>query len=157
VGATKAYDQKNGITFWDIPYAPGKLEVVGMDDTEKEVIRHQIQSSKRQYAIKVVQQDQVQVNAKDGLAQIVLQVVDEDGVPVLLSDDEVTCDIVGNARLLGMEAGNNSDMTDYTDNKQRVFNGKMIVYVKGNGGSADEVSVRFTSPWLKTAMIKIKF
>ena len=157
VGATKAYDQKNGITFWDIPYAPGKLEVVGMDDTEKEVIRHQIQSSKRQYAIKVVQQDQVQIGAKDGLAQIVLQVVDEDGVPVLLSDDEVTCDIVGNARLLGMEAGNNSDMTDYTDNKQRVFNGKMIVYVKGNGGSADEVSVRFTSPWLKTAMIKIKF
>jgi len=156
VGETKAYDQKNGITYWDIPYAPGKLEVVGMDDKGTALIRHQIQSSKRQYAIQVVQPEELQVNAKDGLAQIVLQIVDEDGVPVLLSDDEITCDIVGNARLLGMEAGNNSDMTDYTDNKQRVYHGKMIVYVQANGKPGEQVSVRFSSPWIKPAIINIK-
>ncbi|WP_316835369.1 hypothetical protein [Pedobacter nutrimenti] len=58
--------------------------------------------------------------------------------------------------MLGMEAGNNSDMSDYTDNRQRVFHGKMMVYIQANGGASDELSVRFTAPWLKTAMIKVK-
>ncbi|WP_367866591.1 sugar-binding domain-containing protein [Pedobacter sp. WC2423] len=156
VGTTKDYDQKHGIIYWDIPYAPGKLEVVGMDGKGKETIRHQLQSSKRQQAIKIVQGDQLQMEAKNGLAQIELQIVDEDGIPVPLSDDEITCNIIGNARLLGMEAGNNADTGDYTDNKQRVFHGKIIVYIQTNGQPSDEVSVKFTAQWLKAATIKIK-
>ena len=156
VGPTKAYDEKNGIIFWDIPYSAGKLEVVGMNMEGKEITRHQLQSSKRQEAIKILQGDQLQVEAKNGLVQLELQLVDEDGIAVPLSDDEITCDIVGNARLLGMEAGNNTDMSDYTDNRQRVFHGKMIIYIQTNSKPSDEVSVRFTAPWLKTAVINIK-
>lgn len=156
VGPTKAYDRKQGIIYWDVPYAAGQLEVVGMDIDGKEITRHKLQSSKRQHAIKILQGDQLQVEAKNGLAQIELQIVDEDGIPVLLSDDEITCDIVGNARLLGMEAGNNTDMSDYTDNRQRVFHGKMVVYIQTNGQPSGEVSVRCTAPWLKPAVIKLK-
>ncbi|MBG6234465.1 hypothetical protein IWX76_001020 [Pedobacter sp. CAN_A7] len=156
VGQLKAYDQKSGIIYWDIPYAAGKLEVIGLDSKGKEITRVQIHSSKRQYAIKVLQGNELQVKGKSSLAQIELQLVDEDGIPVQLADDEITCDIVGNARLLGMEAGNNSDMSNYTDNKQRVFHGKMIVYIQANGKPGEQVAVRFTSPWLKPAIINIK-
>lgn len=156
VGQTKAYDQQQGIIYWDIPFAPGKLEVVGMDEKGKERARYQINSSKRQQAIKIVQGNQLQAEAKNGISQIELQLVDEDGIPVMLADDEITCNIIGNARLLGMEAGNNSDMSDYTDNKQRVFKGKMLVYIQTNGKPAEEVTVRFTAPWLKPAILKIK-
>ncbi|WP_421941487.1 sugar-binding domain-containing protein [Pedobacter sp.] len=156
VGQTKAYDQQQGIIYWDIPFAPGKLEVVGMDENGKESARYQINSSKRQQAIKIVQGNQLQAEAKNGISQIELQLVDEDGIPVMLADDEITCNIIGNARLLGMEAGNNSDMSDYTDNKQRVFKGKMLVYIQTNGKPAEEVTVRFTAPWLKPAILKIK-
>ncbi|MNK33379.1 Beta-galactosidase [compost metagenome] len=156
VGKTKAYDQKQGIIYWDIPFASGKLEVVGMDMNGKETTRHHLQSSGRQQAIKIVQGEEMQVEARNGLAQLELQIVDEDGILVPNSDDEITCEIVGNARLLGMEAGNNTDMSDYTDNKQRVFHGKMIVYIQTNGQSSGELSVRFTAPWLKTATIKLK-
>lgn len=156
VGQTKPYDQKNGIIYWDIPYAAGKLEVVGMNKDGKEIVRHHIQSSKRQQAIKIAQGDELQLKAKDGVAQLELQIVDEDGIPVAVADDEVTCEIVGNARLLGMEAGNNSDMADYRDHKQRVYHGKMIVYVQTNGKPGEEIDVRFTAPWLNQASIKIK-
>ncbi|WP_442588420.1 sugar-binding domain-containing protein [Pedobacter sp. AW31-3R] len=156
VGQTKDYDQKQGIIYWDIPYAEGKLEVIGTDKNGKETTRHQLQSSKRQQAIVIAQGDQLQVEAKGGIAQIELQIVDENGIPVQLADDEITCDIIGNARLLGMEAGNNADKGDYTDNVQRVFHGKMIVYIQTNGQPSEELSVRFTAPWLKTASIKIK-
>jgi beta-galactosidase len=156
VGQTKDYNQKYGMIYWDISYAPGKLVVVGMNKDGKETSRQQLQSSKRQHEIKIVQGQELQVEAKDGIAQIEIQIVDEDGVPVMRSDDEVTCEIIGNARLLGMEAGNNTDMSDYTDNKHHVFHGKMIVYIQTNGQPTDELSVRFTAPLLKAATIKLK-
>ncbi|SER61924.1 sugar-binding domain-containing protein [Pedobacter rhizosphaerae] len=155
VGTTKEYDNKNGIIYWDIPYADGKLEVVVMDTKGKEVIRHQLQSSKRPDAIKLMQGEQIQLKAKDGVAQIELQLMDENDIPITTADNEITCEISGNARLLGMEAGDNADKGNYTDNKQRAFHGKMIVYIQSTGKAGDDVSVRFNSPWLKTAQVKI--
>lgn len=83
-----------------------------------------------------------------------LQVVDENGLPVMLSDDEITCRIAGPAHLLGLEASNNQDMTDYTDNRHRTFHGRMLAYIQSNGTSG-EINVHFSAPWLKEATIKI--
>ncbi|SER66346.1 sugar-binding domain-containing protein [Pedobacter rhizosphaerae] len=156
VGENKKYDQKHGITYWDIPFAPGKLEIVGMDAGNNIIVRQQLQTSKRPTGIKVLQGDKLQVKAKKGIAQLELQIVDEEGIPVLISDEEITCDITGPARLLGMEAGDNADMGDYTDHKQRVYHGKLIVYIQANGKPAQEVLVRFTSPWLKSAELRLE-
>ncbi|WP_442795737.1 hypothetical protein [Pelobium manganitolerans] len=93
-----------------------------------------------------MQGEVVQVKAKDGIAQIELQIIDEDGNAVVNADDEITCEIAGSAKLLGMEAGNNSDVSDYTDNKQRSYHGKMIVYIQTRGKTSDEVLVRFSAP-----------
>ena len=153
-GQTKDYDDQTGIIYWDIPYQEGKLEVIAMDAAGKEMSRYAIQSSKQPYAIKIVQADN-QISKEDGLAQIVLQIVDENGIPVMLSDNEITCDIIGNGRLAGLEASNNSDMSDYTDNKHRVFHGRLVAYIKATGPAGD-MKVRFTSPWLKPAEITIK-
>lgn len=154
VGETKPYPTEHGIIYWDIPYTAGKLEVIGLDKEGREIIRHHIQSSQRPDAIKAKRSESSNL-VGNGVVQIEVEIVDENGVPVLLSEDEITCDIVGKARLLGMEAGNNSDMGNYTDNKQRVFHGKMIVYIQTNGDPGEEVAVRLTSPWLKTATLNI--
>lgn len=155
VGKTKPYDTKTGIIFWDIPYAQGSLEVIGMDKEGMDITRKKLQSSKRQSAIQIVNSKGVSFERKDGIVQIELQIVDDDGIPVMHSDDEIICEIIGNARLLGMEAGNNSDMSNYTDNKQRVFHGKMIVYIQATGKAFEEINVRFTSPWIKSCQLKL--
>jgi hypothetical protein len=152
VGEEKKYDAKTGIIFWDIPYKAGKLEVVGSDVNGKQAVRHAIQSSQRPASIQAIVVEDQQTNV-GAVVQIAIQIVDEKGIPVALSDDEVTCDVVGNARLLGLEAGNNTDMGDYTDNRQRVYHGKMMVYVQSLGKSGDKINLRFTSPWLKTASV----
>lgn len=150
---TKAYNKKDGIIHWDVPYEAGTLEVVGLNEQDQVVSRYRIHSSKRPHALKLINPVQSNVNIGD-VVQIELQVEDEDGVPVVISDDEVGCQISGPARLLGMEAGNNSDMSDYTDNRQRVFHGKIITYIKVQGNSGDNVSLRFTSPWLTPVEVK---
>lgn len=156
VGVKKPYDPKDGIIYWDIPYQTGKLEVIGLDKDDRAISRYSIQSSKRPARIQLLSAQEVDVDAKDGIVQIELQIVDEDGTPVILADDEITCRITGNARLLGMEAGNNTDMGDYTDNKQRVYHGRMIVYIKTRGRSEEEVSVNLSAPWLEPANVAIR-
>ncbi len=153
VGEEKKYDEKTGIIFWDIPYTSGKLEVVGLDNHKKEIVRHAIQSTQRPTTIHATILGEQDIKS-GAIIQIALQLVDANDEPVILSEDEVTCDLIGNARLLGMEAGNNADMGDYTDNKQRVYHGKMIAYVQVLGQSGDKVDIRFTSPWLKTATVQ---
>ena len=155
VGETKAYNDEHGIIYWDIPYTAGKLEVIGLDNNSQEVVRQHIQSSKRSHAVQVLPTSSTSIRAQGGVAQIELQIVDEDGLPVILAEDEITCHVAGNGRLLGMEAGNNSDMGDYTDNKQRVYHGKMIVYVQANGAPGDKLAVRFSAPWLEAADAEI--
>lgn len=156
VGEVKPYNEEHGIIHWDIPYAAGKLEVIGLNAADQEVSRQHIQSSQRPEAIKILQGDVIRVAAKDAVAQVELQIVDAAGNPVLLSEDEITCNIVGNARLLGLEAGNNADMGDYRDNKQRVYHGKMIAYIQTNGEANEQVSVRFTAPWLAAANVTLQ-
>jgi hypothetical protein len=45
-------------------------------------------------------------------------------------------------------------MGDYTDNRQRVYLGRMIAYIQLSDKS-EGVSVTFSSPWLKPTQINI--
>lgn len=150
VGETKEYDDNTGIIYWDIPYEDGKLEVVGMDKHNNIVSGFALRSSSRPHAIKIVDA-QHSINEDEGLVQITLQVVDENGVPVMLSDNEVTCHISGPARLLGLEASNNTDMSDYTDGRHRVYHGRVMAYVQATGEG--DIKISFTSPWLEPVEI----
>ncbi len=147
VGEEKPYDDKTGILAWDVPYQAGKLEVVALNEEGKESARYAIQSSGRPYAL-VVQSSKKTIG-KDGLAQVVLQVVDDNGLLVMLADNEVTCRVDGPVKLLGIESGNNSDMSDYTDNRHRVFHGRTLVYLQATG-EAGAAKIRFTSPLLQS-------
>lgn len=155
IGSVKKYDDSTGIIHWDIPYKAGKLEVVALDANNAPAATYAIQPSKQPYALKLVQADKT-ISKDKGVSHIEIQVVDENGIPVMLSDNEVTCDVAGPAKLLGLEAGNNSDMTDYTDNKHRVFHGRILAYVQATGETGN-VIVRFTSPWLKSIELDINF
>ncbi len=146
LGNEKKYNTETGIIYWDIAYQSGKLEVTGYNN-DQEAAYYTIETSKRPYAIVAMTKDKA-ISSDNGVAQIEIQIVDEDGKPVLLSDDEITCNTVGPVKLLGMEAGNPADMSDYTDNRQRVYHGRMIVYIQATGEKG-KANVHFSAPWLK--------
>jgi beta-galactosidase len=148
IGETKAYDEKTGIIYWDVSFASGKLEAIGLDANDKEVSRYAINSTQQPVELTIADKDITIVKDK-GVAKIMVQVKDQNGLPVMLSDNEVTCTITGPGTLLGLEAGNNSDMTDYTDNIQRVYHGHIAAYIQANGDSSSPIKVTFTSQWLK--------
>jgi beta-galactosidase len=154
IGQTKGLNDTTGIIHWDIPFQNGTLEVVGMDNSDKQTCTYSIQSSGRPYAITAVS-DLQSIKKEKGLAQVIVQVVDEKGIPVILSEDELRCTIDGPAKLLGLEASNNSDMGNYSDNVQRVYHGQLIAYIQATGKEG-KITVKFTAPWLKDATVTIE-
>ena len=147
VGEEKKYDKETGIIYWDIPFANGKLEAVGLNANNKEESHYAIIQSQQPYAL-VINQNNLTLDSQKGVTQINVQVVDKEGLPVMLSENEVTCNIDGPATFLGLEAGNVTDMTDYSDNVQRVFHGHISAYIKAIGDKGT-VKVTFESTWLK--------
>ncbi|MEO6177350.1 MAG: sugar-binding domain-containing protein [Flavobacterium circumlabens] len=153
VGETKAYDEKTGIMYWDIPFTSGKLEAIGLSNDDKEVSRYAISTTQQPVELTIAEKN-IKITKDKGVAKIMVQVKDQNGLPVMLSDNEVTCTISGPGVLLGLEAGNNSDMTDYTDNVQRVFHGHIAAYIQATG-EAQPIKVTFTSQWLKPVEVTI--
>jgi len=149
----KNRNDDTGMIYWDIPFHPGKLEVIGFN-SDQEASRYAIETCKQPFGIKAVATNNT-ISSQKGVAQIEIQIVDEDGKPVILADNEITCTTEGPVKLLGLEASNSADMGDYTDNKQRVFQGKMIAYIQSSGIKG-KAKVSFLSPWLKEQVVELE-
>ncbi|MDR2498541.1 MAG: DUF4982 domain-containing protein [Tannerellaceae bacterium] len=143
VGEEKAYDPAVGVIYWDVAFAQGNLAAIALDANGQETARYAIRTSKRPHELKVVADEKV-----GNLRHITLQVVDEDGIAVMLADNEVTCTVAGPARLLGLESGNSRDAGNHTDNAERAYYGRIMAYVQEEAGEG-AVKVTFSSPWLK--------
>lgn len=59
---------------------------------------------------------------------------------VKLADINITCTVDGPACLLGLEGADNTDTGDYRDNRQRVYNGRLLAYNQTTG-EAGEINV----------------
>jgi len=153
VGETKKYNPETGVISWDLPFKPGKLEVDGYR-ADKVAVHYSIETSKQPHAITAKVWSKT-ITSNKGVAQIELQIVDEEGKPVYMADNEITCTCDGPVKLLGLEASNPTDMGDYMDNKQRVYHGRMIAYVQSTG-TKGKATVTFKSPWLADASVAVE-
>jgi hypothetical protein len=153
VGEIKAYDNETGVFYWEVPFQAGILEVIGLDLAGKTQSTSEINTSQRPHSI-ASQPDKVEIVSNKGVVQVEISIVDENGVPVLLSDNEITCTIKGPGKLLGLEAGNSSDMSNYNDNAQRVYMGRMIAYIQATGEKGN-LEIEFSSPWLRSSKCNI--
>lgn len=154
VGEMKPYDDKTGIIHWDIPFQPGELKAEGCDADSKVQSVYTIRTSGRPYALRV-SADTTRLSSGRATAHITIEVVDENGTVVKLGDNEITCTTEGPVRLLGLEGSDNSDMSDYTDNRHRAYRGRLLAYVQ-TVGEKGQARVRFTSPLLRGAEVSFE-
>ena len=147
LGEMKPYDEKTGIIYWDIPYRAGELKAEGCDKDGNILSSYSIKTSGRPYALRV-STDRTNLSCNRATAHLIVEVIDEKGVVVKLGDNDITCTIEGPAHLLGLEGSDNSDMSDYTDNRHRAFHGRLLTYIQTTGEKG-QIRVKFTSPLLQ--------
>ncbi len=122
IGGEPKRDEATNILYWDVEYAPGTLRC------EVDGASAEIATTGRPYALRVTA-DKKQLAGNGDVVQILVEVVDEDGKVVTLADNEISCRVQGNARLLGMENGDIRDTRDKNQPRCRVKNGRLVAYI----------------------------
>jgi hypothetical protein len=152
-GEPTSRDASTGVIAWEVPFQAGTLEAVGLNGG-KEVARFALKTSGRPYAI-VATPSVTTLSGQPDVVEITVQVVDDKGLPVFMADDEISCRIQGKARLLGMESSHPSDMGDYTDFRQRVYQGRLKAYVRP-APQAGPLTITFSANWLQEAVVTLE-
>lgn len=156
----KAYVDSIGLITWEVPYEPGVLTVEAFDASDKAIASDTVATTGRPYALRATELDR-----RDGVLQVLVEVVDEQGRLVRLADNEITCTIgegrrrrrrpdasQSGFRLLGMENGDNADMTSHRDGRERAHRGTVVAYFAlPEGADAALPQIRFSSPLLQPA------
>ena len=152
VGEMRPYDDRSGMIHWDVPFASGTLTAEGYDAEGNLLATYEIHTSGRPYALRATLIEP-EVVAHGGVAQVLVEVVDEQGHVVKLADNMISCRVEGEARLLGLENSDNSDMSHPKARQRRVFQGYLVAYVQ----LSDEapVKITFSSPLLEDAVLEI--
>jgi hypothetical protein len=154
IGNKQVYNDETGAMTWNIAYQNGKLEAVGYDKSDKPVCLDSILTAQAPYAI-VARTNKNTLTANRNLAQIEIQVVDKNGNPVTLAENEITCRTSGSVTYMGMEAGNNRDMTNYKSSTRKTFHGRLLCYIESQNKKGKAV-IQFTSPGLLSAKTEIE-
>lgn len=157
IGEMRPYDDKHGMIHWDIPYADGTLVAEGYDKEGNLQATYTIQTCDRPYSLRATLLE-TQTQPREAIElptyQILVEVLDEKGVVVKLADNMISCQIEGQAQLLGLENNDNSDMSHPKARQRRAHQGYLVAYVQATKGNAP-LKVTFTSPLLKETTISI--
>jgi beta-galactosidase len=130
---------------WDIAFQPGELSVKGYNKGVA-VSQYSLKTAGQPYRIGV--SEDRSLSTKNGLHQLTIEILDRQGNLVYNADNEINITIKGQADLLGSESGDPSSHQAYQVNKQKVFHGKLLVYVRSKR-LLDKFTVSFASRGLK--------
>jgi hypothetical protein len=151
VGESKPYDDKTGYMLWTVPYSAGKLEVISSDAAGKELCRYELHTSGKAERLDV---ETIGRPSKDGIVEVVIRIVDNKGIQVMSAQEEITCFIEDPSTILGLESGNNTDMSNNSDYVCKTHHGQLKVYVKLGKGVVTKIQI--TAPGFKSKVVALK-
>lgn len=154
LGSKKRADFPNRTITWEIPYEPGELKAVAKNGGA--VVAENIIATAGEAKAMNVECTKSEIKAdRTELAHIFVTLVDDKGNLVYGADNEITCNISGPLRLLGMEDANPSNIDSYKDNKQKAFRGRLLIYVQATDQPGTGV-INLSAEGMETRTINIK-
>jgi beta-galactosidase len=151
LGNKKMADFLNRVITWDVPFEKGTLKAIAKING-KSVADYVLKTTGKPVKIVASSSETTLKADRNGLAHIFVSLCDGDGNTVYQADNEVTCEIEGPIRLLGMEDSNPSNIENYKDNRQHAFHGELLVYLQSTDKQGT-VKIKLTSPELEDAML----
>ncbi|MCJ7446615.1 MAG: DUF4982 domain-containing protein [Bacteroidales bacterium] len=153
LGTAKMADFQNRTISWDVPFENGTLRAVAKNGG-KEVASYELKTTGSPVTI-TARCDKKSLKAdRQDLAHVFINICDEEGNTVYSADNEITCEITGPVKLLGMEDSNPSNIEDYKDNKQHTFHGKLLIYLQATD-KVGKVTIKLSSPGLNDEIIEL--
>jgi hypothetical protein len=153
IGTKKMADFQNRTITWEIPFENGTLKAVAKNHGIEAAI-YELKTTGTPVKIVAGCDDQSIKADRQDIAHIFVTLCDDAGNIVYNADNEITCEISGPARLLGMEDSNPANTEDYKDYRQHAYHGKLLVFIQALNESG-KISVKLSSPGLIDALIEL--
>jgi len=136
---------------WDVPFEPGTLMAVGKRGG-KVVATEQISTTGDPAAIAM--SADTPTLAADGreVAHLTIRIVDANQQIVPTADNDVTVEITGPARIIGIDNGDPTDHDSFKSNRHKTFNGMCLAIVQSNQ-QPGPIHLTARSPGLRPAAI----
>jgi beta-galactosidase len=151
LGKKSRVEAKGQVPHWDVDYQPGELLVKGYKNGV-EVSSNSLKTAGDAAKINAVASKILFKTNTKGLSQVEIQVTDANGNPVYSAADEISVELTGPARLLGLESGSLSSHESYQSNKREALHGRLLAYIQTTG-SAGKVQVNISSKNLKPVTV----
>jgi beta-galactosidase len=139
---------------WDVPYEPGTLKAVGTK-AGKVVTEVEVSTTGDPAAIGLsVDRAAIRADRRD-VSHITVKVLDAEGRVHPDADNEVTFEIQGEGKLIGVDNGNMAEMTaDFKGKSRKAFHGMCLAIVQSTA-KVGQIRVTATSPGLKASAVTI--
>jgi beta-galactosidase len=88
------------------------------------------------------------------VAHVTVRIIDAQGKIVPTAGNEVTFEIQGEGKLIGVDSGNLRSSEDYKSNRRKVFNGLCLAIVQSTAKSG-QIQITAISPGLKSCSVTV--
>ena len=158
--STPSWQTQNGVRTtddlhlaWDVPYEPGTLKAVGTKNGQT-VAEVEVVTTGDPAAVQLsVDRDSIRADRRD-VVHITAKVVDAQGRMHPDADNEITFEIQGPGKLIGVDNGDMSNQEDFKGKQKKAFHGMCLAIVQSTA-SAGQIRVTATSPGLKPMTLSI--
>ena len=154
IGLKKSDEAANGVRRWQVPFETGTLKAVGRAGGQ-EVCHCELKTAGPASRIELLPDStQLFADGKD-VCQVEFRIVDENGVCVPNAAPEVTFEMTGPVRLLGIGNGDTSSTEDCKTNTHRAFQGRGLTILQTTT-AAGSVTIKATAPGLEPALMTLQ-
>ena len=144
---------RNKLRIDDIMYQPGTLEAIGYKDG-KPVASHKIMTAGKIQRLNLEADNNNWLADGKDLQHIRVTAVDKKGNKVWSANQQLTFEVVGDAKIVGVDNGDITSEELTVGNTRRLFNGSALVILRA-GKNVGKVQLKVSSPDLKTQIIKL--
>ena len=144
---------RNKLRIDDIMYQPGTLEAIGYKDG-KPVASHKIMTAGKIQRLNLEADNNNWLADGKDLQHIRVTAVDKKGNKVWSANQQLTFEVDGDAKIVGVDNGDITSEELTVGNTRRMFNGSALVILRA-GKNAGKVQLKVSSPDLKTQIIKL--
>lgn len=154
LGTQRLSQARDGTLTWEVPFKPGVLRAVGRNG-EQDVCEFTLKTAGPAARI-VLLPDATHLSA-DGrdICHIEFEVVDEQGVRVPDAEHEITFNVNGPGRIIGIENGDLNSLDDPKDNVHKTYRGRGLAIFQA-AREAGKVRVTARAQGLAEAVIEIE-
>jgi beta-galactosidase len=139
---------------WDVPYEPGELKAVAYDRRGQIAAGDTVRTASQPAGLELtVDRPSITSGARD-VASVTARAMDADGVFVPLADNQVTFEVSGPGKLIGVDNGDPESHASYQGGTRLLFNGMALALVQSTP-EVGMVRVTARSEGLKDAILEI--